>query len=266
MKRAALLFLVLIFLTPGSVSAKATGVWFLGFRMAPAPQGGNLVTSLAQEAKPPTALSNFKDFADALKSIAEIVGLAVGGVWTWRLFIKNRQDYPRAKVAHTISHRVLPDGKRLLRVTANIENIGPVILRIDEGFIWVQQILPLPPEFAKDVAAGKDPIKANRIEYDWPLIAERKWKWKESPREVEPGEEDNIPFDFVIDAEASLVEIYSYFKNERKTSREIGWDETTVYDFDEGKSLFVGNRGKVTIEELGQASPKATPPWKSGLG
>ena len=52
--------------------------------------------------------------------------------------------------------------------------------------------------------------------------------------------------------EGSLVEIYGYFKNERKTSCEIGWNETTVYDFDEDKPLF--------LQKMVQAGPKDTPP------
>ena len=256
-RRAAVVLAVLSFVALTGIAdgtARFSGI--CDYRAESVVQGSGHAVSATPENKPPTLLSKIKDAADAAKSLAEILGLAIGGFWTWRLFIKNRQDYPRAKLTHTISHRVLPGGKRLLRVTANVENIGPVILRIDEGFIWVQQILPLPPEFSKDVSAGKDPIKGNQIEYDWPLIAERKWKWKEKPREVEPGEIDNIPFDFVIDAEASLVEIYSYFKNERKTSREIGWNETTVYDFAEGMALATDVRA--------QAGPKDTPPWKPG--
>jgi hypothetical protein len=257
--RTAVLLLALVFAAlAGRADASARSTRFFHFRVVLVSQGTGHVASSAPETKPPDTLSRMKDAADAAKSLAEILGLAIGGFWTWRLFIKNRQDYPRAKVTHTISHRVLPDGKRLLRVTANVENIGPVIVRIDEGFIWVQQILPLPPEFAKEVSAGKDPIKRNQIEYDWPLIAERKWQWKEKPREVEPGEIDNIPFDFVIDAEASLVEIYSYFKNERKASREIGWNETTVYDFEENITP--------TPSIMAQWGPKDAPPWKPGSG
>ena len=193
----------------------------------------------ASAPKEESALSGVKDSAETVKSIAEIIGLIVGGCWTWLLFVKNRQDYPRAKVTHTISRFALPSGSRLLRVQCTVTNIGPVFLRLDSTFTWVQQILPLPKDFEIAVGAGKDPLAAldpSDSEYGWPVVGERKCDWKASPREVEPGEDDDMQFDFVVDGEAQLIEIYSYFKNERK-KREIGWSETTIYDVVAGKVL-----------------------------
>lgn len=184
-----------------------------------------------------STLSTVKDTADAAKSIAEIVGLGVGGFWTWLLFVKNRQDYPRAKVSHTISRFTLANGSRLLRVQCTVTNIGPVLLRLDSTFTWVQQILPLPKDFETAFGAGKDPLATlgpSDSEYGWPVVTERKCDWKASPREVEPGEDENMQFDFVVDDKAQLVEIYSYFRNERK-KREIGWSGTTIYDLLTGK-------------------------------
>jgi hypothetical protein len=223
-----------------------------------AAQAAGAAAASTPETKIPSPLSKYKDGADIAKDLAEIIGLGVGGLWTWRLFIKNRQDYPRAKITHTISHANLPGGKRWLRVTANVTNIGPVFLGLAEGFVWVQQILPPPSEFTEKLHGGEDPVTRNETEYKWPLIAERKFDWKESPREVEPNEEDHIQFDFVIDAEAALIEIYSYFENERKTSRKIGWEETSLYEFKQGTLL----SGIV----VAQGGPKEKPPWKFGLG
>jgi len=202
-----------------------------------------------------STLWTVKDTADTVKSIAEIIGLAVGGFWTWILFVKNRQDYPRAKITHAISHRVLPNGSRLLRVRCTVTNIGQVFLRLDSAFVWVQQMLPLPADFQAALDAGKDPLAVldpSESEYGWPRVGERKCDWAASPREVEPSEEDYIQFDFVVDGDAQLLEIYSYFKNERK-KREIGWSETTVYDL---------LTGVVFPEVVLQAAPKPAPPAK----
>jgi hypothetical protein len=191
----------------------------------------------ASAPKEDSALSGVKDAADTVKSIAEIAGLIVGGCWTWLLFVKNRQDYPRAKVTHTITRFALPNGSRLLRVQCTVTNIGPVLLRLNSTFTWVQQILPLPEDFQTALDGKKDPLAAldpSESEYGWPVVGERKCEWKASPREVEPGEDDNTQFDFVVGGEAQLVEIYSYFRNEKK-KREIGWNGTTIYDLVAGK-------------------------------
>jgi hypothetical protein len=216
-----------------------------------------LPLSLHSAPKEDSTLSTVKDTADTAKSIAEIIGLAVGGFWTWMLFVKNRQDYPRAKIGHAISHRVLPNGSRLLRVRCTVANIGQVFLRLDSAFVWVQQMLPLPADFQAALDAGKDPLAVlgpSESEYAWPLAGDRKCDWAASPREIEPGEEDYIQFDFVVDGDAQLIEIYSYFKNERK-KREIGWSETTIYDFLTGAVL-------PDLPIALQAAPKPTPPIK----
>jgi hypothetical protein len=242
-----------------SASASRRAVAFTSSRVSVAVGAAVLPISLHSYSTPKenSTLSTVKDTADTAKSIAEIIGLVVGGCWTWLLFVKNRQDYPRAKVTHTISRFALPNGSRLLRVKCTVTNIGPVFLRLDSTFTWVQQMLPLPTDFQTALDAKKDPLAAlgpSDSEYGWPVVAERKCDWKASPREVEPGEDDAMQFDFVVDSEAQLVEIYSYFKNERK-KREIGWSETTIYDL---------VAGKVLAEPLGalDATPNPAPAAK----
>lgn len=222
-----------------SAGARRHGALFTSSRVSVAVGAALLRIPLHSYSAPEedSALSGVKDTADTVKSIAEIIGLGVGGFWTWLLFVKNRQDYPRAKVGHTISRFTLANGSRLLRVQCTVTNIGPVLLRLDSTFTWVQQILPLPKDFETAFGAGKDPLATlgpSDSEYGWPVVGERKCDWKASPREVEPGEEENMQFDFVVDDRAQLVEIYSYFRNERK-KREIGWSGTTIYDLSTGK-------------------------------
>lgn len=41
-----------------------------------------------------------KDFASVVQSLGIYIGLIVGGYWTYRVFIQNRQKYPRANLTH----------------------------------------------------------------------------------------------------------------------------------------------------------------------
>src|ERR1035437_10352507 len=50
-----------------------------------------------------------KDLTGALQSVATIIALFIGGLWTFRAFVKGRGNYPRAKLEHLISHRRLPN-------------------------------------------------------------------------------------------------------------------------------------------------------------
>lgn len=182
------------------------------------------------EDTPKTGLSKAKDFADIVHSFFTVLGIVVGGVWTYMLFIEKRQRYPRAKATHAITHKPLGHNSVLLHVTTDISNSGEVLLRLESGFTRVQQLLPPPPEVVAAIKKGGDPVPAGKTEYPWPLVGERTWDWKAQPHEVEPGENEEVHCDFVIADTHSTVEIYTYVRNEAKPNREIGWNLTTIYD------------------------------------
>ena len=196
----------------------------------------SLITDPAKSTGPEdakkTGLSTAKDFADTLHSLFTVLGIVVGGIWTYMLFVRKRQRYPRAEATHTITHKPLGHNRVLLHVTTSICNPGEVLLRLVSGFTRVQQLLPPPPEFLSTVKKGEDPVQQGATEYPWPLVGERTWDWKTGPHEVEPGEKEEVHCDFVIADTLHSLEIYTYVKNEAKQSREIGWNLTTIYDLE----------------------------------
>jgi len=176
--------------------------------------------------------SKAKDIADIVQSFFTVLGIVVGGFWTYMLFVQKRQRYPRAKTTHTITHKPLGHNRILLHVTTDISNPGEVLLRLVSGFTRVQQILPPPPEVVAAMKKGEDPVRPTDTEYPWPLVGERAWHW-EKPHEIEPGESEELHCDFVIADTLRTVEIYTYVKNEAKPNKEIGWNLTTICDLEE---------------------------------
>lgn len=166
----------------------------------------------------------------AWRDMAQVIALAVGGVWAYLLFVRGRARFPRASVTHRISHRLLPGGGLLLRVTVVITNSGVIILRIASGFVRVQQVLPLPEYVQELVRKGEDPVAEGGLDVNWTLLGERAQKWGEGAFEVEPGETDEVTCDFVLDDGFETVQVYSYFANVKKRGRDIGWGLTTLYD------------------------------------
>jgi hypothetical protein len=59
----------------------------------------------------------------ALANVAQIVAIAVGGWWTYRLFVHQRVDQARADVTHVVQNFPLRAGNRLIRVTVQIRNV-----------------------------------------------------------------------------------------------------------------------------------------------
>ena len=67
-------------------------------------------------------------------------------------------------------------------------------------------------------------------EAGWPLLNESRLRFGKGKREIEPGETDEVHFDFVLDSDVQIIVVYSYFKNVTKKRREIGWHATSTYD------------------------------------
>ena len=171
-----------------------------------------------------------KDISEILGNLATIAALIVGGIWTYRLFIKRRLGYAKAEVTHAIVHRTLSPDKILIHLTVKIRNIGDVLLSIVNADVRLQQVIPA-PDFVLDAAAsGEDPIQDGQTEIEWPILRHRISNWDKGKIEIEPGESDVFDYDFIIDVGVSTVEVYSYIKNKMKTGREIGWGKTTLYD------------------------------------
>jgi hypothetical protein len=58
--------------------------------------------------------------AKALESIVTAGGIVAAGVWTYLIFVKRRQRFPRATVSHQTYHYRPTDGQTLLRVAAKV--------------------------------------------------------------------------------------------------------------------------------------------------
>jgi hypothetical protein len=173
------------------------------------------------------AQTTFKDVIDGIEALFTIIAIIVGGVWTYMLFIKRRQQYPRADITHKIINIPLTNGKTLLRVKTIISNPGEVLLTLASGETRVQQILPLSDDITADIAVGKDPV-VEGTEAGWPLLGRRVREG--APCEIEPGEKDEICYDFVIDSGVQATFVYSYYRNIMKKDRDIGWGLTTFND------------------------------------
>jgi len=173
--------------------------------------------------------SNYSDVAKAIEAIATTLALGLGGLWTWLLFVRHRQRYPRAKVSHEVQHRRLVSGGILLHITVTLENNGDVLLGAVGYLLRVQQVLPLHDK-VKPVAQPNSTLPTNRTEIPWPSLAERRIAWARGQFEIEPGETDRIYCDVVVPDHIETVEVYSYFDNAAKHKRRVGWTITTLHD------------------------------------
>ena len=184
--------------------------------------------------------------ASVIQSVATVIAIVVGGVWTYVLFVENRERFPKAAVDHDVSRVQLDGDRALLRLVVRIENSGKGLLRLTEGEVRVQQILPLSECSPGDAArCPKRLVEANqpvpelgqRIA-EWPITAY--WATPTAqpgnhPQavldvELEPGEQEFLSFDFIVSEKVRAVQVYSYFMNPEKQDQGIGWKHITFHE------------------------------------
>lgn len=191
---------------------------------------------------------NSKEQFASLESAFKMCALVVGGFWTYLLFVRKRQTYPRAKLNHRIFATPISDSKTLLRVTAEIRNEGDVLMQLSSGFTSIQRIKPWPDGLSSHAAPATTEENVIKTEFDWPTLEKVSVKFGAGTQEIEPKESDELHWDIVIDSSAEIVLVYTYIRNTEKKFRikhwsqrvkEIGWSVSSIYDLK--KNQFLGS-------------------------
>ncbi len=103
--------------------------------------------------------ASLTEVLEGLAHLFTVVAIVVGGIWTYLLFVRTRQRYPRANLTHRITHRKVSDDHMLLRVGLTVVNQGEVLLTLGAGETWVQRMVPWPDELIARIEEGGDPIR-----------------------------------------------------------------------------------------------------------
>ena len=179
---------------------------------------------------------DLKEAVDVVKNVVSIIAVLVGGFWTYDTFVKQRSDYPHANLEHLISHIKLANKNNLMHVTVKVANIGSSLIEVNSTDVRIQQILPLMcvqrddecPEIQIHRALTQVP-RENDV-FSWPRISQRIKDFKQIIA-IEPGETEQLDFEFVVPVSIKAVRVYSYIRNVRKNDRAIGWHTATYYEF-----------------------------------
>lgn len=174
-------------------------------------------------------------FFQAIQAVLTSIALIIGGAWSYLIFVKKRQKFPRAEVSHKFVKLPFSENKVVLRTIVTIENTGDVLLSLESGFIWVHRISPLTSEEKQEIdQAEEEEVTVSKeelnTEADWPLLFERNFS---SKVEVEPHEKDeSLCYDFLLDNTVDIIQVYTYFRNQKKRGlfkrHQIGWNKTSV--------------------------------------
>lgn len=166
---------------------------------------------------------------------ATIGALIVGGIWTYNLFIKNRQEMPWAHIEHSIQTVLLHNGLILVRVDVALKNIGNVLLPVTNQVTRIQQVKPLKKGFAQDIANRENLYIGNETDISWPLIDKHERKFVDVKVHLEPKETRVFNHDFLIESDIEVIQIYSYVMNERDPEKRLSWEVTSFIELDDSQ-------------------------------
>jgi len=153
------------------------------------------------------------------------VAVALGGLWTYWLFVRKRVTNPRLNVEVSAASAPAPENQQLLQVRVELVNCGEVLVQLASVTTRVQQVSPVLDQVLPAIASHDPLNEAGSREIDWPMIASRITKFSKGKAEIEPGERDEFVYDFVVQADVTEVQIYTFIENVTKKG-EIGWQRT----------------------------------------
>lgn len=181
------------------------------------------------------------EVAKGVGSIAKTLALLVAGLWTYLIFVRQRLRYPGAKVELSLSHRELPNGKRILHVEVKLENIGKTIIRLDKADVVIERVAPLTADILGPLLAQYEPLTPDAPpEISWYRVGHRAHRYQEAI-EIEPGECEMLRYDFRIGKNVKIVKVRAHITNchkrkfgslrkREKRVTEIGWSAVKYYE------------------------------------
>lgn len=194
-------------------------------------------------------------FASAVESLATVIALAAAGWWTFLLFVRKRERYPRARTTHSLIFLDEVDCYKLWRLSVKVENLGNVLIDLCRGRVRIQAIRPAPEELKQALLRGEELPRVEGYEFPWPEVDKFALEWGNNGYRIEPLESEEFHFDFRLTGSVEAVQIYSYFQNLTEKRKEIGWNCTTVQNIQGGRDgRQAANSVRSSATEAGEPS------------
>ena len=146
---------------------------------------------------------------EAATKIVQAGAYIAAGIWTYLLFVRQRVGHARAEIGHQLTVVRLDDGRRLVRVIAEIKNVGSVLIQPPSAWVVLRR-------FSPDGQAT------------WQDIERRDLETADERLVIEPGEVERYPVDFVVGADIDIVEVHSRVWCGKHYAEQY-WDETSVH-------------------------------------
>jgi hypothetical protein len=149
-------------------------------------------------------------FISSVQHLVTILAIVAAGSW----FIYSNEYVPRFNMKHLVTHYNIDNNLVLVRVEIEVENVGRTQIKIEKGFVRLNQVRPfegsIKLKLANDMGLyDLDALFSSSNTVAWPNVSQRDLARTFT---IGPNETEVIPFELVIPNDISIFQIYSLFK------------------------------------------------------
>ena len=101
------------------------------------------LTTIIQTLFAKMSVAFWKDFSAIIQALLTSIGILIGGIWTYLLFVRQRLHFPKVNIGLSVTDVLLPDGNRLIHAEVKIDNVGSVILCSNYAELRIRQVVPV---------------------------------------------------------------------------------------------------------------------------
>jgi hypothetical protein len=175
--------------------------------------------------------------AEAFANLVQIIGIAVAGWWTYRLFVRQRHDRAKAGIAHGLVVVSTTAERLIMRLRIDVTNRGNVVIRPRTGSAILYAVRPEPLGLAEVATAESLQIAAGTVlltrgpELPWPELVRNDFDLAADRFVLEPGESDVLYADFSIPRVYEAVLARTEICCGDLDDPDLVWREETFHEF-----------------------------------
>ncbi len=158
------------------------------------------------------------DWAPTAQAIATTVAVLFAGVWAvWRVS-SFRELKGFLVITQSVSHVQISDRAMHLQVVATLDNRSRVLVRPERGFCYIEGVRR--DAMLESLQGAAEEHGGNSMEY----VASKEML---AAVDLEPGEELQHQFDFLIEGDYQYLRSHVYIKNPKKRGKGewgVGWE------------------------------------------
>lgn len=170
---------------------------------------------------------------ELIGAISAVVTLLIGLIGGMGAYILYRKRFPRTIITQHATFYPASEEFSLMATDIVVKNTGNVLLKIREWRVQLSQVLPPQGELDFYIRTPISLTENSAIEViEWHPLLSINREALSGDSEIEPGEEMQFFYTFLIPSKLKLVLLRTELHNENKRRKNLIWHQTTIHSTD----------------------------------